>query len=125
MCRVRLIGTAARVGVGAAAAAAVFLRPLRHAVAAAVGAVAVGAASNGAASNGAAVVGVAVAGVVVAGVVAVGNLWIKKVSCRETSFLDRQQRAVPPWVTTRRNSLTSPNKWGRTVQPQVWRLQCS
>ena len=86
MCHVRLIGPAAPVGVGAAAAAAVFLRLLRRAVAAAVGAAAVGAASNGAAAVGTAAVGVAVTGVAAVGVV--GNLWIK--TAVEISFFDRR-----------------------------------
>src|SRR5215472_2322380 len=97
MCHVRLIGLAAPVGVGAAAAAAVFLRPLRRAVAAAVGAVAVGAASNGAAAVGPAAVGAAAVGVAVVGVV--GNLRIKKAGCRRNQFFDRRRRAVRtrPW----------------------------
>jgi len=101
MCHVRLIGLAAPVGVGAAAAAAVFLRPLRRAVAAAVGAVAVGAASNGAAAVGPAAVGAAAVGVAVVGVV--GNLRIKKAGCRRNQFFDRRRRAVRtrPWVTAR------------------------
>jgi hypothetical protein len=99
MCHVRLIGPAVPVGVEAAAAAAVFLRLLRRAVAAAVGAVAVGAVAVGAASNGAAAVGVAVVEVVVVGVV--GNLQIKKAGCRRNPFLDRRRSAVrtTPWVT--------------------------
>jgi hypothetical protein len=94
MCHVRLIGPAVPVGVEAAAAAAAFLRLLRRAVAAAVGAVAVGAASNGAAA-----IGVAVVEVVVVGVV--GNLQIKKAGCRRNPFLDRRRSAVrtTPWVT--------------------------
>jgi hypothetical protein len=104
MCHARLIGPAAPVGVGAAAAAAAFLRLLRRAVAAAVGAVAVGVASNGAAAVGTAAVGVATAGVAATGVAVVGmavvavgmavvavgmavvgvvgNLRIKKADCR-------------------------------------------
>jgi len=106
MCHVRLIGPAAPVGVGAAAAAAVFLRLLRRAVAAAVGAAAVGGASNGAAAVGVVVVGMAVAatGVVVAATgVAVGmavvGVWLvicesKKLAAVEIGSFDRRQRAV-------------------------------
>ena len=92
MCHVRLIGPAAPVGVGAAAAAAVFLRLLRRAVAAAVGAAAVGGASNGAAATGVAVV------VVVVGMAVVG-VWLvicesKKLAAVEIGSFDRRQRAA-------------------------------
>jgi len=129
MCHVRLIGLAAPVGVGAAAAAAVFLRPLRRAVAAAVGAVAVGAASNGAAAVGPAAVGAAAVGVAVVGVAVVGvvgNLRIKKAGCRRNQFFDRRRRAVRtrPWVTARGIRLPRQTN-GRAERPQVRRLQCS
>jgi hypothetical protein len=63
---------------------------------------------------GAAVAGVAVVGMAAVGVV--GNFWIKKAGRRRNQFLrssatrrPHQGMGHPP-----RNSLTSPNKWGRT-----------
>jgi hypothetical protein len=124
MCHVRLIGPPPPVGVGAVGTAAV--AGVVAVVAAVVGAVAVvGAAAVGAASAGAAAVGTAAVGVAVAGVAAVGvavGVVGNLLAAVEVSFFDLRQRAVR---TRPRNSLTSPNKWGRAERPQVRRLQCS
>jgi hypothetical protein len=119
---VAVVGAAA---VGAAAAAAVksgFLRLRRRAVAAAVGAAEVGAAPAGAAAVGVAVVGVGVAGMVVVGMAAVGvvgNFCIKKAGRLRNQFLrsSATRRLHQVMGHRPRNSLTSPNKWGRTERP--------
>jgi len=84
--------------VGAAAAAAVFRRLRRRAVAAAVGAAAVGAASAGAAAVGTAVAGVAVVGVAVVGMAVVGvvgNLRIKLAAAGNSSSIVGNAPSAP------------------------------
>jgi hypothetical protein len=109
-----LVAVTVVTAVAAGAAAAGAVKPRAPAGLVAVGTVV---AAGTVAATGVAVVGADVVGAAVAGVV--GSLWIN--GCRRNQFLRSSAGRRPHQVMGHRprNSLTSPNKWGRTERPPL------